>query len=463
MFNLIFTRKSLGRASSQIRTSLRLITRLAAVVIFTLVSVNVSGATLPQQVLLVENHSDVLVPWISTGVRGAAVVNLDAHDDCIPIADSHLHQLKGLFTKGDIAAIGRYNGVTDSSLYDLSNYITAAHAIGVAGEALWAVPLPGSLSKKYPHLPFRTCLIDSLSYVNIKGPVFLTVDADCIDPYARYRCINLVEAVNQIATTLRGLPWDVRHLSVSFSHEGGYLPITLRWVGYALKDALEGNDLKQPTALWTTLASVDEWRRSLLPAENVRRLRPLLVKHPKNPWLHAYMADALFRADSITSAFAEGKKAMLLDSGCAPILTDIGGELAIMRRYDEAERFLAAAPQVINSAAELALAQWLDQSGKTAQSIEHYVRIGKQVANYSADILIGYGYERLGNTAKARQYYLHAVALLEKPVSEMAGFADLTLAVAAAERFLRTSGDVRSADVLRRDHRLATYFRKLEK
>lgn len=436
---------------------------IAALAILTLLLILPAAAKLPQQILFVENHSDVLVPWIETGVRGAAIINIDAHDDCIPIAADHLQKLKILFTKEDIAAIRRCNGVTDSSLYDISNFITAAHALGVAREAIWAVPLPGSLSKKFPHLPFRTCLIDSLSSVKVADPVFVTVDADCVDPYANYRCINLVEAVRQIASAVRALPFDVKHLSIAFSHEGGYLPITLRWVGFALKDALEGKDLTQPKAPWTMLVTVEDWRRSLMPAENVRRIRPLLATHPKNPWLLVYMADALFRADSISAAFTEGKKAILLDSGCAPVLAEIGGELAIMKRYDDAERFLAAAPNIINTAAELAVAQGLDETGKTAQAIKHYARIGKQVANYSADLLMGYGYERLGDTAMAQKSYLRAVGLLKKPVSEMAGFADLTLAVTAAEQFLRKHGDAKSADFLRRDHRLSMYFRKIDK
>jgi len=412
--------------------------------------------------LLVENHSDVLVPWIQTGIRNAVVVNVDAHDDCIPITEEHLQKLRSLFTTGNMEAIGNANGVTDSSLYDISNFITAAHAIGVAREVVWGVPLPGELSKVYTHLPFQVRLIDSLATMKIEGPVFLTVDADCVDRYASYQCINLVEAVRRIATTLRAVPWEVKHLSISFSHDGGYLPVTLRWVGYALKDALEGNDVNRPGAAWQMLVEAEDWRRSLLPTGIIKKTRPLIQKHPEIPWLHTYMADALFRADSLDAAFAEGKQAMSLDAGCAYILAEIGGELANMGRYVEAERFLAEAPTVINAAAELALAQWMDGSGQIEGAIRHYLRINMKVANYSTDLLLGYCYERLGNTGQARHHYARAVSLLTRPVSEMAGFADLTSAVAAAEQFLRKNGEPKAARILRHDHRLALYFRKRE-
>ena len=149
-----------------------------------------------------------------------------------------------------------------------------------------------------------------------------------------------------------------------------------------------------------------------------------------------------------------------LHPGCCRILPELGSQLASAGRLDEAERFLAAAPAVVNSSAEFTLAQCLDRAGKTAKAIEHYSRIRKEAANYSADLLIGYGYERLGDTARARQHYLSAVALLARPVSEMAGFADLTEPVAAAERFFRTTGDLASAQALRRDSRLVNYFDK---
>jgi tetratricopeptide (TPR) repeat protein len=435
----------------------RRLTLLAAASFFALSSAP-AMAKLPPHVVLVENHSDVLVPWIQAKVRGAVVVNVDAHDDCLPITPEQISKLKRLFAAGDVAAIGRANGVADSGLYNIADFITAACALGIAREAVWAAPLPDDLSRVFTHLPFRTWLIDSLSALRLQGPVLLTVDADVVDHFANYRCINLVEAVRRIATTLRALPWDVKHLSVTFSCDGGYLPINIRWIGNAMVEALEGKDLSRPQAPWLTLVKVEDWRRSLLPRDIVKRVRPLVARQPANPWLHVYLCDALFRADSVSSALAEGKKAARLDSGCCRILAEIGGQLASAGRLDEAERFLAAAPAVVNADAEFALAQGLDRAGHTAKAIEHYSRMSKQAANYSADLLIGYGYERLGDTTQARQHYLRAVALLAKPVSEMAGFADLTLSVAAAERFFRTTGDLESAQALRRDHRLVRYF-----
>jgi Flp pilus assembly protein TadD len=438
--------------------SLRRLTLLAAAFFFAFSSVPAT-AKLPH-VLLVENHSDVLVPWIQTGVRGAVVVNVDAHNDCTPIPPDQISKLKHLFAAGDVAAIGRANGVADLGLYDLSNYITAAYALGIAREAVWVAPLPEALSKVFTHLPFRTCLIDSISTLRLQGPVLLTVDADCVDRFAAFRCIDVVEAVRRIAGALRAMPWDVKHASVSFSEYGGYLPVTLRWIGNALQEALEGKDLSRPKAPWPTLVKVEDWRRSLMPSEVVKRVRPLVLQKPKDPWLHVYFSDALFRAGDVPGALAEGKKAAHIDAGCCRILPELGGQLAEMGRLDEAERFLAAVPAVVNATAEFALAQGLDRAGRTAKAIEHYSRISKVEANYSADLLIGYGYERLGDTTRARQHYLRAVALLAKPVSEMAGFADLTQSVAAAERFFRTSGDQGSAQALRRDHRLGIYFDK---
>jgi tetratricopeptide (TPR) repeat protein len=441
-----------------IHASTRLLS-LAATAIILVLSSRPAMAKLPP-VLLVEDHSDVLVPWIQTGVRGAVVVNVDAHDDCLPITEENISKLRHFFAAGDLAAIRRANGVADSGLYNIADFITAAYGLGIAREALWAAPMPGALSKVYTHLPFRVCLIDSISALRLQGPVLLTVDADVVDHFASYRCINEVEAVRRIAGALRAVPWDVKHVSVCFSCEGGYLPINIRWVANAMVEALEGKDLSRPQAPWPTLVKVEDWRRSLLPRDLVKRVRPLVQKQPKDPWLRVYLADALFRADSVSGALAEGKMAARLDPGCCRILPEIGGQLACAGRLDEAERFLAAAPSVVNSGAELALAQGQERAGHTAKAIAHYSRMSKQAANYSVDLLIGYGYERLGDTTQARQHYLRAVALLAKPVSEMAGFADLTVSAAAAVHFLRVNGYQTQAEALRKDHRLAMYFNK---
>lgn len=414
-------------------------------------------AALPP-VLLVEDHSDVLVPWIRTGIRGAVVVNVDAHDDCIPITPENISKLRRLFAAGDVAAIGRANTVADSGLYNLSDFITAACGLGIAREEVWVEPPLQAPGKVWTHLQFRTCPLESLPA--LKGPVLLTVDADFVVPFAKNRCIRLVKAVRLIAETLRAVPWDVKHVSVSFSLYGGYLPVTLRWIGNALQEALEGKDLSRPKAPWALLDTVEDWRRSLLPGEIVRRVRPLVQKRPTDPWLRVYLSDALFRADSVSAALAEGKQAARLDPGCCRILPELGEQLATTGRLEEAERFLAAAPAIVNAPAELALAQGLDRAGHTAKAIEHYSRICKMEANYSADLLIGYGYERLGDTTQARKHYLRAVALLAKPVSEMTGFADLTASAAAAEHFLRVNGYQGQAQALRRDHRLAIYFNK---
>jgi Flp pilus assembly protein TadD len=433
---------------------------VVAAVLFTL-SPRAAKAELPQ-VLLVENHGDVLVPWVRTGVRGAVVVNVDAHDDCLPITPDQASKLRRFFAVGDVAAIGRANSGADSGLYGIGTYIAAAYALGIASEAVWVAPLlpaPGRLA--WTNFPVRTCPLESLP--ELRGPVLLTVDADVVPSFAAYRCIDPVEAVRRIGKTLRAVPWEVKHASVCFSVDGGYLPVQLRWVGNALQEALDGKDLSRPKAPWPLLATVEDWRRGLLPREVVRRVRPLVLQRPTDPWLHVYLSDALFRADDVAGALAEGKKAARLDSGCCRILPEIGRQLANAGRLDEAERFLAAAPAMVNIPAELDLAQALDRAGRTAQAIGHYSRICGKVANYSAELLIGYAYERLGDRSRARQHYLHAVALFVSPVDEMpafASFADIAPAGAAAERLLRASGDQLQAQVLRQDPKLAPLFNK---
>jgi hypothetical protein len=351
------------------------------------------------RVLLIENHSDVLVHWVRTGVRNAVVVNVDAHDDCNSISPEKAGKLRRLLADGDIAAIPK-----------------------------------------------------------LRGPVFLTVDADIIPTFAAYRCINEVEAVLLIAKTLRAVPWDVVHASVCFSVDGGFLPVRLRWVGNALHEALDGKDPSRPDVPWPLLCKVEDWHRSLLPREVVRRVRPLVIQRPADPWLRVYLADALFRTDDVPGALTEGLKATRLDPGCCRILHKLGEQLADAGRIDEAERFLAAAPAVVNIRAELALAQALDQAGHTARAIEHLLRISRVSANYSTELLIGYGYERQGDSTLAQQHYLRAVALLDADIGPSPAYPDIGPALASAERFLQSTGNKRQAQLLRRDRQLVKFF-----
>ncbi len=410
------------------------------------------------RVLLVENHGDVLVPWVRTGVRNAVVVNVDAHDDCNPISPERAGKLRRLLADGDVAAIERANSISDSGLYGISTYIAAAHALGIAREVVWIAPKvrePGLLNKN-TDFRARTCPLESLP--KLKGPVLLTVDADIIPSFAAYRNINEVKAVHLIANTLRAAPWNIVHASVCFSVDGGFLPVTLRWVGTALHEALNGKDPSHPDAPWPLLCKVEDWRRSLLPREFVRRVRPLILKRPADPWLRVYLAKALFRTDDVASALTEGLKAMHLDPGCCRVLLEIGEQLADAGRIDEAERFLAAAPAVVNIPAELALAQALDQAGHTTRAIKHLLRISGMSACYSTELLIGYGYERLDDSTLARQHYLRAVALLDADIGPRPTFPDIAPALASAERFLRSTGNKKQAQVLCQDRRFVKFF-----
>ena len=150
---------------------------------------------------------------------------------------------------------------------------------------------------------------------------------------------------------------------------------------------------------------------------------------------------------------------MRLDPGCCRILPQIGGQLAEAGRIDEAERFITAAPTMVNVSAELALAQALDRDGQIARAIKYLSRICGKVASYGAELLIGYGYERLGDKILARQHYLRAVALLlNADIAATLVFPDIAPAVTSAERFLRSTGNKKQAEVLRQDDRLAKFF-----
>jgi tetratricopeptide (TPR) repeat protein len=415
------------------------------------------------RVLLVENHGDVLVPWIRAGVRNAVVVNVDAHDDCVPISRKRADKLRSLLAAGEIAAIERANSDSDSGLYSIYDYIPAACALGIAKEAIWVAPqLPESGTPAWAHpiapdIPVSIRSLESLP--EIQGQVLLTVDADIIPTFASYRCITQIEAVLQIAKTLRALPWDVKHASVCFSNDGGFLPVTLRWVGNALYEALDGKNPLRQDAPWLKLCEVEDWRRTLLPQEFVRKVQQLVRTQQSNPWLRVYLAEALFKITDIPGALKQGLEAARLDSGCSRILPEIGSQLADAGLLEDAEKFVYAAPGVVNVPAEITIAEAFLNTGDWTRAIKHLSRISKHVAFYSSELLIGFGYEKLGDRKNALNHYLRAVALLDESHGPMPPFPDITPALQSAARFLQSSGKKHQAQALRKDERLVKYFK----
>ena len=426
-----------------------------AIALFTLSSCTKIKA--PPEVILIESSSDVLIHWIKTGVRGAVAVNVNAHDDCAPIPSNNIAKLKRYHKTGNLAAIDLATSSPDSVLFGINDVISAACALGIARKAIWVAPTLRAPTLVREHIPFFTCTLDSLPKLR-KTPVLINVDADFVPAFAAQQLINLIEAIQRIGEKLRATPWNVVQISVSFSVDGGYIPVRLRWVGNALQEALEGKNLSRPEAPWSLLLKVEDWHGGLPPGEVVRKIRPLVHKRPDDPWLHVYLAEVLYKSGDVSGALTEGLKAMELDSGCCRILPELGRQLADAGRLEEAERFLAAAPAVMNVAAEQALALALDRAGRTVKAIEHLIRIREWQANYSVDLLIGYGYERLRDTTKARRYYRRAVSLLGATVGEMPAFPNTGRIAIAAERFLKTVGDRKEAMTLRRDPRLISFF-----
>jgi hypothetical protein len=102
-----------GQCTSQF--SGRLLSFAKSTVSFVVLPNAVTGAL--SHAILIENHSDIFPFWVQAGIRAAVVVNVDAHDDCLPMSQRRAEKLRRLVDAGDIAAIDCAISGSDAGLY----------------------------------------------------------------------------------------------------------------------------------------------------------------------------------------------------------------------------------------------------------------------------------------------------------------------------------------------------------
>ncbi|MGE5892774.1 MAG: hypothetical protein ACM34I_01845, partial [bacterium] len=84
-----------------------------------------------EEILMVEDHSEVLLAWLKRGVRDMAVVNIDLHDDVRLVPDWKISELKKLVCgkRWDDISARRDRGA--ESLFTLGNYLYPAYRLGI--------------------------------------------------------------------------------------------------------------------------------------------------------------------------------------------------------------------------------------------------------------------------------------------------------------------------------------------
>lgn len=246
-----------------------------------------------ENVHLVEDHSQALALWAKAGVRDATVLHIDAHHDLLPaLAAENLDKLRTLAGNAQFAeleAAGRYSTPREKALFGINNYLNAAYQLGIVKKIFWAYPYQGTPTREKLEA-YRNHLIDvaiprwkpqfralqivppflvgtlggvpvtigSLTDFKETGtPLLLDIDLDYFPVlYRNPVSTPYLQLLGVFARFLQEQRVQPMQTVIAYSHNGGHLPIELRYLGPWLKTLLTEPERldKEPVTPWQVKA-----------------------------------------------------------------------------------------------------------------------------------------------------------------------------------------------------------------
>jgi tetratricopeptide (TPR) repeat protein len=245
-------------------------------------SLPVVGIDPVTEITVVEDHSEVLVDWIKKGYRDMVLVNIDQHDDLRLISEARIKRLIALAEGKSRDEIIRAGRMGDRSLYTLADFIYAAYRLGIVRKLYW-VATSGLLEAGdslegarmflrafgYPEDVISTFQRDgdavtgsifglevTISSIGnlpaIREPVLLTVDVDYFPNLMLKKKAGELQALKNFFSNLKSKKLRVRHLSIAYSVNGAYTPVTDRHIGDELVSLFKAPGIldKSVPSLW---------------------------------------------------------------------------------------------------------------------------------------------------------------------------------------------------------------------
>lgn len=301
---------------------------------------------------LVEDHSQALPLWVKAGIRNATVLHIDTHHDLLPVpSTSQLSRLSALVNSGQLTALeaaGRFSTPRREALYGINNYLNVAFRLGIIKEIFWAYPYQGSptpekLSAYRDYLvemavpawkaDFRALKIDppflkgtiggipvtvgSLTdFSNGSAPLLLDIDLDFFPPlYRNPVATPYLQLIGGFARFIKERQLRPTHTVIAYSHNGGHMPIELRYLGSWLKTMLtqpEILDMETPLAWLVKSEAVH--REYFKQFESAAELYEGLIKDfPNDPDSYFSLAMNLIAQEKKDLAVKSLEKARKLD------------------------------------------------------------------------------------------------------------------------------------------------------
>jgi tetratricopeptide (TPR) repeat protein len=397
--------------------------------------------------LIVEDHSQALAYWAERGVRGAVLMNFDAHDDIRWISDVKIDVLREFYRRGDWQRFRQEEDTfADEGLYNVGNWIYAGARLGLFKEIYWVVPLKyfaeggaegnlhGFLAScgfsaedvrsfalrnnqfkgSFRGIPLTLCGLESLPM--IAEPLLLSIDADFFRTYsAQYRAAFL-PALHVAFDALYRMNYRVRDAVVSYSINGDFLHPHHRWVGDTAAAILRRPGLinEPPSEPLLLLQRIENAYRSHNPAEVLALADPYLARHPL-PSLLLYKAHALMLQGDPDKAYAAAMASCRADRLYCSGAAYMGAYYESKGQYLKAERFFRGA-FAINPNLCYGLFQFancLRKLGKLRESIGYYEKDDRMNGPFADDFMIAETHLMLGDRQAAAAALKRALHGLE--------------------------------------------------
>lgn len=446
-----------------------------------------------KDVVIVEDHSEVLAHWLKKGIINATLINIDAHDDIRRISAAKIDGLKKLHDQKDIKAISESDSLSDKGLYGIGNFIYAAGKLGMVKEVYWIIPFShfshpdietrmkkflksyrfsdddiktfrlkdGCFRGEIDGIPLNICGIETLPPLN--NPVILSTDMDFFPYLSVEYGVNKLEAIKMFFDSLSKKDYRIMDAVVAYSVNGGYTTVLHRWLGDVILEVLkEPNFILNPVfpKLYTILQRADLYVKEIRPKETLQYLMPLLETYKDNPALFTYAADAYYLLNDIDKAFYYAEKSCVIDKNYCYILPYIGKYLVIEGRISEAGRFFVRGyglnPKMNYLQGDFAVA--LKKAGRYLDSLKYFEILKAMVGSFPAEFMIGEVYFLMGDEKTAKAHFDLGRDSLRSSQYVVIDCEEVTAALISAVQFYEKKGYIDHEDEIRKNPELKTIF-----
>jgi len=444
-------------------------------------------------VVMTDDHSDVLAYWMKKGIQDAILINIDAHHDMSPAAPGKMERLKVIHTSKDIASFQKANSLNDEGLYHSGNFIYVAAKLGMVKEVYWVTPfrhfsragnekqlkklltgigfsdsdiqnfrmIEGCIRGSVSGIPLCICTIESMP--SITHPVIVSIDTDFLPSLSAEYGIGKLKAALMLLETLKRKSYRVIMASVSYSFNGGYtIPIN-GWLGDVIMNALKSQGVlpgKTIPAMWSAYQKADQYSGGYLPEKTIAFLTPLLRQYASDPWLLLYAADAYYQRNDTGKAFEYAEKVCINNKRNCFGLPYLGRYLLREGRIADADKFFEKGyrlyPGMIYYQWEMAFAY--KKAGRFKDAMRYYERLRPLAGVFPADLFIGEIHLLLREREIADMHCRMAIEALSQTRDEGRDFSDVGTEIAGAAMIYEREGLGECSKMLRNEQSLRHLF-----